>query len=289
MITRCLFPALCLIGQFAAPGAIAQEAAPALTIPSEPRPLEERSLPLQALGASLQAGVDYASRTTIDPAADYIAAGFVWLRDGSVSALDTMASGVATTFDMAVDTVASLPDLPNRSARRFVDSMRGERLEEFGEMVTETGFELSEISVGLELIPHFSFHFLHRRDLTPEELEEASANIEAFIAEESKAVGYVETVVLRSLLRAGTYAGDVRLRTVEVAIFPLPGVTLAFDPLHAEYDIAERNAAAARNAQRALELEAELEERLEALETALLEFDQSTTETINEAPAAEAD
>lgn len=110
---------------------------------------------------------------------------------------------------------------------------------EFALLVRESGFVLADIKVGMGLIPELVASFRHERDLTPEEKRTFQQKIREYTAKTSGAVGYFEGILLRNLVRAGSYAGGVKISQVHVDIFPLPGLEVFFDPF--SYEEAREN------------------------------------------------
>ncbi|MFZ9128848.1 MAG: hypothetical protein ACO20O_07175 [Pseudomonadales bacterium] len=240
------------------------------------------SMPLQAFTVHFQTGLEYANRKAVEPTTEFLTDGIFWMIDESIETSNALMNGVAQSYNSAVQVVVNLPDLPTRAGRAFFGNMQGHDFPKFVDLVYDTGFALADVEVGVSLLPSFSIYFEHQRDLSVEARQEISEKKDDYMADETNNAGYLEAVVLRSLVQAGKYSGEIDLIGAHISILPLPGLSLTFDPVRVLERDEVRNDEAAKNAARALELEAELAQRLGKIEAQisnLLENDQPTSET----------
>lgn len=248
---------------------------------------EQMSMPLQTF-THVQTGLEYANQKAIEPMTEFLTDGLSWMLEGSVATSNALMNGVEGTYNSAVQMVVAVPDLPNKAGRAFFGNMRGHDFHKFLDLVYETGFALTDVEVGVHLLPSLSIYFEHEEDLTEEARAEITQKIDDYVKDPSNNAGYIEAAVLRALIRAGTYSGEIDLKGVDISILPLPGLSLTFDPVRVQQRDEIRNEKAAKNADLALEEIAVLANRLQKVEVGIfgqLEDEQSNSET--QAPVTE--
>lgn len=274
--------ALTVAAQLLVATAQAQDASSAVEAAPEATVTEMMSMPLVAFSIQLQTGLEYANRKAVEPATEFVTDGLSWMMEESIETSNALINGVAQSYNSVVEVVVSLPELPSRAGRAFFGNMQADEFQVFLDLVYDTGFTLARVDVGVFLLPSFSIYFEHQRDLSDEEREEISQKIDAYVDDETNKAGYLEAVVLRSLVRAGEYSGEIDLQGARISLLPLPGLSLTFDPVRVLQRDEVKIDEAALNAVRALELQAELTQRLELIEaqiSTLVESDQPNSET----------
>lgn len=219
-----------------------------------------------ALGPHLQNGLGYANRKAISPTVIFVNDSLTVVKDGYFTATQAVFDG----FDMAYDSVSKaavgVASFPFRTVGLFSESIHSGEFEKFLTLVYDSGFVLSEVDVGVELLPVLSVYFEHERSLSKEEQATVTQSIEDYISDEENSVGYAEAFILRSLMKAGAYSEDVDLKGVDISVFPLPGFTLTFDPVRNQIRNEMRIEESSVDSEKALELEKMLEGRLKRLE-----------------------
>jgi hypothetical protein len=155
----------------------------------------------------------------VHEAKDWIALSSMKFADSAVSAVSGVFGGIKLLEDWSLKL---LQDIKTRLA--------SDGQSEFALLVRESGFVLADVKVGMGLIPELVASFRHERDLTAEEKSVFKQKIAEYTAKTSGAVGYFEAILLRNLIRAGSYAGGVKVSQVHFDIFPLPGLEVFFDP-----------------------------------------------------------
>lgn len=269
--------ALVLAAQFLVSTAQAEDAVAGVGVAPGPTKTETMSMPLQAFTVHVQTGLEYANRKAVEPTTEFLTEGLFWIMEGSVETSNALLYGAVETYNSAVQVVVNLPDYPSRAGRAFLGNMQGHDFPKFLDLVYETGFAMVDFEVGVSLLPSFSLYFEHERDLSVEEREEISRKIDAYVDDETNNSGYLEAVVLRSLVLAGKYSGEIDLKGANIKILPLPGLSLDFDPVRVQHREETRNEQSARDAARALEWGANLEQRMAKVEaqiSSLLEVDK---------------
>lgn len=109
--------------------------------------------------------------------------------------------------------------------------LRAKDVGEFSTLLKESGFVLTNINVGVGLIPKLDVAFKHERNLSPEEIDEFRKKTDEYSDKSKGIVGFVEAVLLKKLLKAGEYSGVARISEIKIDLFPLPDLEVSFDPL----------------------------------------------------------
>jgi hypothetical protein len=118
--------------------------------------------------------------------------------------------------------------------REVANHWRVNRESEFANLIRESGFVLMNIKVGVDLLPELDVEFRHERNLEPDEIAAFRGKVQEYGKKYSGPVGYLEALVLRRLLKAGEYSGDLRISEVHIDLLPVPGLEVFFDPLNYE-------------------------------------------------------
>jgi hypothetical protein len=153
-----------------------------------------------------------------------------WVVTRSGAALDS-------AFDAAAGTLSSLTAVEDWSANlvREVESrLRSDGTSEFAILIKESGFALTNIKVGVGIIPELVVEFRHERRLTPDEITAFRTKVDDYARKSAWPVGYFEGLLLRQLSKAGEYSGGMRISELHVDVFPLPGLAVFFDPFRYE-------------------------------------------------------
>lgn len=146
----------------------------------------------------------------------------------------TIAASAATgTVNEALDGLWILEDWSEEFVKGVKEKLLEDKTSEFAKLVSESGFVVSSVVVGVGMIPSLDVEFRHERDLSPEEFAAFKKKVEEY-AKSSGLMGYLETVLLRNLARAGELTGGLRISELHVDLFPFPGLALLFDPFNVE-------------------------------------------------------
>ena len=231
-----------------------------------------------ALGPHLQKGLGYANRKAISPAVVFVNDSLTLVKDGYSSASQVVSDGFEMAYDSVSKAAVDVASFPFRTVSRFSESIHSGEFEKFLTLVYESGFVLSEVDVGVELLPVLSVYFEHERSLSEEEQATVTQSIEDYISNEENSVGYAEAFILRSLMKAGAYSADVDLKGVDISVFPLPGVTLTFDPVRNQIRNEMRIEESSVESEKALQLEKMLEDRLKRLEAEIALLNDAAAE-----------
>jgi hypothetical protein len=105
---------------------------------------------------------------------------------------------------------------------------------EFAALTRESGFGLSNVKVGLGMIPELDVEFKYERGLSPEEIAAYKVKVTNYVSKAPAPLGYFEKLVLRRLLKAGEMSGGMRISELHIDLVPLPGLEVFFDPLRVE-------------------------------------------------------
>ena len=152
-----------------------------------------------------------------------------------IAAETTVAAQAATGHvDAALDGAWITHDWSQDFIDEVKKKLQEDKTSDFAKLVSASGFALTNVVVGVGLIPSLDVEFRHERDLSPEERAEFEKMIQAYAEKTSGLIGYLETILLRNLARAGKLSGGLRIGELHVDLFPLPGLDLFFDPFHVE-------------------------------------------------------
>lgn len=147
----------------------------------------------------------------------------------------TIAAHAATgTVNEALDGLWILEDWSEEFVDEVKKKLQEDKTSEFAKLVSESGFVVSNVVVGVGIIPSLDVVFRHERDLSPEELTAFQQKVTEHAEKSSGLIGYLETVLLRNLTRASQLSGGLRISELHVDLFPFPGLALLFDPFHVE-------------------------------------------------------
>jgi hypothetical protein len=107
---------------------------------------------------------------------------------------------------------------------------------EFSTLLKESGFVLTNINIGVGLIPKLDVAFKHERTLSAEEMDAFRKKTEEYSKKSNGIVGFIEATLLKKLLKAGEYSGAARISEIKIDLFPLPDLEVSFDPLRFQED-----------------------------------------------------
>ena len=148
-------------------------------------------------------------------------------------------AAVSLAIGAASDTLSGLSIMEDWSinlVKQVEKHLRADDASEFASLLRESGFALTDVKVGVGIIPELSVEFRHERDLTPAEIQAFKAKVDAYTKTAPGPVGYFEALLLRRLLKAGEYSGGLRISEVHIEVFPLPGLKVLFDPFNFEQE-----------------------------------------------------
>lgn len=152
-----------------------------------------------------------------------------------IAAETTTAAHAATgTVNEALDGLWIMEDWSEEFVDEVKKKFQEDKTSEFAILVSESGFSLTNVVVGVGMIPSLDVEFRHERDLAPEELAAFQKKVTEYAEKSAGLMGYLETVLLRNLARAGQLSGGLRIGELHVDLFPFPGLALLFDPFHVE-------------------------------------------------------
>ncbi|HKJ62484.1 MAG TPA: hypothetical protein VKA94_10925 [Hyphomicrobiales bacterium] len=153
-----------------------------------------------------------------------------WIATNSKAA----ATAAVGTLTSAIDGISIMGNW----STGFVDEIKKRLIEdktsEFAKLISKSGFSLKSVVVGVGLIPELDVEFRHERDLTPEELAAFEKQVDDYAEKVFGPIGYLETVLLRNLARAGELSNDLRIGELHMDLFPFPGLVFHFDPFEFE-------------------------------------------------------
>jgi hypothetical protein len=149
-----------------------------------------------------------------------------WIAASSGAAISLVIDAASHTFH----TFAALEDWSANIVRQVESHLRADPTSEFAVLVRESGFALTDVKVGVGLIPDLTVEFRRERNLDPTESQAFKTRVDAYARNAAGPVGYFEGLLLRRLLKAGEYSGGMRISEVHVDVFPLPGLQVFFDP-----------------------------------------------------------
>jgi hypothetical protein len=147
----------------------------------------------------------------------------------STSAAVSATAGAASAL---VSGVMALEDWSISLVKRLEGHLRADA--EFAALMRESGFALSNIKVGVGMIPELDLEFKYERGLSPQEIAAYKAKINNHVSKAPAPLGYFEKLVLRRLLKAGEMSGGMRISELHIDLVPLPGLEVFFDPLRLE-------------------------------------------------------
>jgi hypothetical protein len=155
-----------------------------------------------------------------------------WIWDSSTGTLSAVVGGIGNSVGALSDKVTQSPYWPPNAMDQFVEDLHGDAFTEFAELVARTGFAISDVKVGVGIVPDLAVEFKHVRDLTKEEIVAVEKLIKEYTSHATKKVGYIESILLHNLVVAGKYSATTDISSVSVKLFPFPGLVLKFDPFH---------------------------------------------------------
>jgi hypothetical protein len=208
----------------------------------------------QWIGGGAQATVSAAQDT-----GQRVAAGTSAAVNATAGAASALVGGVTALEDWSIGLL-----------RKLESHLRADG--EFAILMKESGFMLSNIKVGVGMIPELDVEFRHKRSLSREEITAYKVKINNYVSKEPKLLGYFEKLVLRRLLKASEMSGGAHISELHIDLFPLPGLEIYFDPLRFDEEQNRRSAEAyslAKSWENNLKSVEERISRIEALAAAL--------------------
>jgi hypothetical protein len=154
--------------------------------------------------------------------------------DWIASETTTAAHAATGTVNEALDGLWIMEDWSEEFVEEVKKKLQEDKTSKFAMLVSESGFVLTNVVVGVGMIPSLDVEFRHERDLSPEELAAFKKKVTDYADKAGGLMGYLETVLLRNLARAGQLSGGLRIGELHVDLFPFPGLALLFDPFHVE-------------------------------------------------------
>ena len=153
-----------------------------------------------------------------------------WISSRSSAAANTVLAAASA----AAGNLAVMEGWSEGLVKEMENRLRAHESSEFGALVKESGFTLTNIKVEIGLIPGLDAEFRHERDLTPAEMEVFRAKVVAYTSKASGVSGFFEGILLRKLLRAGEYSDTARISDIHINVLPLPALEVFFDPFRYE-------------------------------------------------------
>ena len=139
----------------------------------------------------------------------------------AVSAASVLVSGMMALEDWSISLVKKLESHLRLNG-------------EFAALMRESGFALSNIKVGVGMIPELDVEFKYERGLSPEEIAAYKVKVKNYVSKAPAPLGYIEKLVLRRLQKAGEMSSGMRISELHIDLVPLPGLEVFFDPLRIE-------------------------------------------------------
>ena len=207
----------------------------------------------------------------VDPPVGYATKSVRAVGDGASTALSSAGKSVSIRLGSVWHDVTEVRNWPKDAIDDFIKRLNDREFANFSTLVDKSGFAISNVEVGLGIIPSVSVHFTHTRDITAQEYAALEDEIRDYSSELGAVGSYIETTILRGLLVAAQETKGARLTGVGITLFPFPSVRLNFDP----FDYSDRSSSkvnmsqlekiAGEAEQRYLKDLEELERRLEQL------------------------
>jgi hypothetical protein len=151
-----------------------------------------------------------------------------WIASSSSTAVASTIGAASTV----IGSVMVLEDWSVNIVKKLESHLRVDG--EFAALVKESGFALSNIKVGIGIIPELDAEFQHERTLSPAEIAAFKTKVNNYVSKAPAPLGYLEKLVLRRLLKAGEMSGGIRVSELHIDLIPLPGLEVFFDPMRFE-------------------------------------------------------
>lgn len=214
-------------------------AAPAVENLGEPAGgiLSSSSLPgLSTVTDSLDNAMNDVRVYIVNPSLDYAGRSVQAVRSEAAAAWSSASNELSGGMGSVLNSAAQIPQWPRMATQRFIDRMNNREFENFSDLVDQSGFAISNVELGIGIIPNINVHFTHTRDISEAEFRALEDEIRDYTSELGPVSGYIETTILQGLLEAARQTRGARLKGVGVTLFPLPAVRLNFDP----FDFSDR-------------------------------------------------
>lgn len=159
-----------------------------------------------------------------------------WVTDSTDSAVRGAGEWISVSSNAAASAFAGewiiIEDWSESVIKEVERHLRADDTSDFSKLLKESGFVLTNINIGVGIIPKLDVAFKHERNLSIEEMDTFRKNIEEYSNKSGGIVGFIEVVLLKKLLKAGEYSGAARISEIKINLFPLPDLEVSFDPLH---------------------------------------------------------
>jgi hypothetical protein len=150
-----------------------------------------------------------------------------WISSSSSAA----ANSLVATASAIVGEWIIVEGWSERVVKEIEHRLRAKDAGEFSALLKESGFVLTNINIGVGLIPDLDIEFTHERTLSPEELSAFKAKVQKYVEKTDSIVGFAEGLILKKILKAGEYSGAAHISDIRIDLFPLPDLMVSFDPL----------------------------------------------------------
>lgn len=151
-----------------------------------------------------------------------------WVVASTGAALGATAGAVSA----AVSSVTVLEDWSIGLVKKLENHLRADG--ELALLMRESGFVLSNIKVGVGIIPELDVEFRHERTLSREEIAAYKTKVNNHVSKAPAPLSYFEKLLLRRLVKAGEMSSGMRISELHIDLVPLPGLEVFFDPLRFE-------------------------------------------------------
>jgi hypothetical protein len=153
-----------------------------------------------------------------------------WITSSSSEIMGAAVGTASTTFSG----LTPYGDWSEGLVKQIEDHLRADGTSKFAQLVEESGFSLTNIKVGMGIIPVLDIEFEHERNLTPAEKATFIKHIDEYTSTRPGVVGFFEGMLLNRLLKAGEFSDRMRISQIHINAFPLPALDIFFDPLRHE-------------------------------------------------------
>lgn len=150
-----------------------------------------------------------------------------WISSSSTAAANSLVSAASAVAGEWIVVEGWSESVVKEVERRLRANDSGE----FSTLLKESGFVLTNINIGVGLIPELDVEFRHERSLSPEELTVFRTKVQEYVKKSNSIVGFIEGALLKKMVKAGEYSGTAHVSDIRIDLFPLPDLRVSFDPL----------------------------------------------------------
>lgn len=211
-------------------------------------------------------GLNFTNQAAISPSVNFVSEKFYALGDQYQSSTAMLMDGLSGIYNSAAHLVVSVASLPVETLREFTEKLSAKEKSAFLSLIGEAGFIVTEVNVGFDFFPELSVYFEKQKILTDSEQIEVTKKIEVYVEQKNGPTSFIEAFILRSLLKASDYSETLDIKAADVSVFPIPGLTLVFDPTRKYWTEERRNEVSFEKSEEAIQKQKVIENRIAELE-----------------------